>query len=462
MSMKLFGFSLALVLGTAGLVLASSYGGNSYGQGPPQYPQRYQKGQYSQGSGRPQYQQKQQRGGYNQKSDGYGQSQYEQQSPYGQGGQQQDQYSGSQGGYSYDQKPLYPEQSYETPEPTVYQPETTVDPGTTTTDPGTTTAAATSTTTPQTTTAAGTTVAPTTAAATTTAGASEATTTAGASEATTTAGASEATTASGASEATTASGASEATTESGATEATPPTPAGLVPGDARVQAVTQAPGARVQAVTQAPEARVQAVTQAPGAQVQAVTQAPGAAKVSAIGCPDIPTMSETCVHNASSVSLAVDCSVVGTAGLLAPTGVCASSCTKGANKVVEYTYNSIDVPDFQTAITNKNVGLVVTCPDATKFCTCSTSTCCTLAGSIGSVTYLPHCTGKVCENILFIGGTGTLTCNALKGGGTPLVIDALTQLKNSTLGSTLLARGLTSVSCNGCDTINKQTTCVSA
>lgn len=50
-----FKLSFALVLGTAGLVLAGQYGGgNRYGggghyQGPPQYPQGYQQG-------RPQYQ----------------------------------------------------------------------------------------------------------------------------------------------------------------------------------------------------------------------------------------------------------------------------------------------------------------------------------------------------------------------------------------------------------------------
>jgi hypothetical protein len=67
-----------------------------------------------------------------------------------------------------------------------------------------------------------------------------------------------------------------------------------------------------------------------------------------------------------------------------------------------------------------------------------------------------------CENVLFVRGTGNLTCTALDGSSAPATFNALDEVKDSTFDSKLLARGLTSVSCSGCDAINKRNTCTGA
>jgi hypothetical protein len=61
----------------------------------------------------------------------------------------------------------------------------------------------------------------------------------------------------------------------------------------------------------------------------------------------------------NTVSLAVDCTVVGAVGQQ-PKGICESQCSTDANKIAEYAFEPIQTPtDFPTAINTKNVAFAV-------------------------------------------------------------------------------------------------------
>ncbi|KAI6225358.1 hypothetical protein M3Y99_01349000 [Aphelenchoides fujianensis] len=185
-----------------------------------------------------------------------------------------------------------------------------------------------------------------------------------------------------------------------------------------------------------------------------------------LGCRNFSPFALTCDARdpKTTLSLAIDCGVTVHPAIPVqlPLGVCRSNCTN-QQRVFEYVFKgSLQPTPFLAAA---ETSIAVQCRDWTQFCACNSRVCCKVSkrDQLQSLNVIPNCAGSGCRAHFFInalpGAQAELTCSPIGGGGNsstfgPVDIAALKFDGNDH------ARGLTSISCQGCGRIDVGSTCV--